>query len=97
MTDMILTLGQDTVRNDINHFILLAKSGAQPEQLNEVWRGILALVEEDLADYPVDLHPRNFFKGRTVLGRRGARPLVKVYLHKIAKWLDEQKSTNLPR
>ena len=97
MTDMILTLGQDSVRDDINHFIILSKSGAPPEQLNEIWRGILALIEEDPADYPVDLQPREFFEGRTVLGRRGPRPLVKVYLHKIARWLDEQKSSNLPR
>ena len=94
---MVLTLGQDTVRDDINHFILAAKSGAAPEQLNEIWRGILALIEEDPDDYPPELHPKTFFQGRTVLGRRGARPLVKVYLHKIAKWLDEQKSSNLPR
>jgi hypothetical protein len=97
MTDMILTLGQDTVRDDINQFILMSKSGARPEQLNEVWRGILALIEEDPSEYPVELHPRVFFKGRTVLGRRGARPLVKVYLHKLAKWIDANKSTNLPR
>lgn len=97
MTDMVLSLGQDTVRDDINMFILMSKSGASPEQLNEVWRGILALIEEDPGEYPQELWPKVFFKGRTVLGRRGARPLVKVYLHKLAKWIDGNKSSNLPR
>jgi hypothetical protein len=97
MTDMILTLAQDTVRDDILQWRLLSKGGAPPHQLREILLGILALVDDELDRYPPELHPKQFFSGRTVMGSRGTRPVVRLYLHKLHKYLSLMDSKNLSR
>lgn len=97
MVDMILTLAQDTIRDDILQWRLLSKGGAPPHQLREILLGILALVDDELDQYPVELHPGVFFSGRTVMGSRGTRPIVRLYLHKLHKYLALMDSKNLPR
>lgn len=97
MTDLILSVGQDTVRDDILHLRLLLKSGAPKTSCVDLWLGILALVEEEKDRYPEELHPKVFFKGRTRFGRRGPRPIVRLYLHKLNAYLTSIDSKNLPR
>lgn len=97
MTDLILTLGQDSVRDDILQFRLLSKAGAPPERLREIWLGILALIMDELDRYPPELHPKVFFHRRTVFARRGSRPIIRLYLYKLHRFLNNMDSKNLPR
>lgn len=97
MSDMILSVAQDSIRDDILQFRMLVKNGAQPARLREIWYGILALIEDERELYPEELWPDNFFRGRTRFSRRGTRPLIKVYLYKIHRYLDAVDSPNLMR
>ena len=97
MPDIILSTGQNDVRDDINLFRVLSRGGATKAQLREIWYGILALVEYELERYPERLHPRVFFKGRVVFGDKGSRPMVRLYLHQLGSYLDALDSKNLPR
>ena len=96
-SDVILSLTQGDVRDDISLFRILSRSGADKSQLQEIWFGILALVQDELERYPAELHPNVFFTGRTVFGARGTRPMVRLYLHKLQRFLDTMATKNLPR
>lgn len=95
--DFLLSLSQGDVRDDITLFRTLARSGADNDQLRDIWYGILALVEDEGERYPSELHPKVFFKGRTVFGDRGTRPMVRLYLNKLQRYLDAASAKNLPR
>lgn len=95
--DILLSLGQGDVRDDITLFRVLARSGATKDQLQEIWYGILALIEDEKERYPKELHPDVFFTGRTVFGNRGTRPMVRLYLNKVQRFLDASSTKNLPR
>jgi len=76
---------------------MLVKAGAPPNRLREIWYGILALIEDEKDMYPEELHPEVFFKNRTRFTRRGTRPMIKVYLYKVHRYLDAIDNTNLAR
>lgn len=97
MGDMILSVAQDSVRDDILQFRMLVKMGAPPARLREIWYGILALINDEKEMYPVDLHPEVFFRKRTRFTRRGTRPMIKVYLYKVHRYLDAVDNPNLQR
>lgn len=97
MSDMILSVAQDSIRDDILQFRMLVKTGAPPSRLREIWYGILALIEDEKELYPAELHPEVFFRKRTRFSRRGTRPLIKVYLYKIHRYLDAVDNPNLQR
>lgn len=97
MADMILSVAQDSIRDDIQQFRMLVKSGAPPSRLREIWYGILALIEDEKELYPPELHPEIFFRKRTRFTRRGTRPMIKVYLYKVHRFLDAMDNPNLQR
>lgn len=96
-SDIILSLSQGDVRDDITLFRTLSRAGAQKAQLQEIWFGILALVEDEIERYPPHLNPRTFFQSRTVFSGRGTRPMVRLYLHKLQEYLNSLDTKNLPR
>jgi len=96
-SDFILSLSQGDVRDDIALYRVLSRSGASADQLREIWYGILALIEDEPERYPAELHPKTFFRGRTVFIDRGTRPMIRLYLNRLQTYLDLSNQKNLPR
>jgi hypothetical protein len=95
--DIIMSRMQNTVLSDIDMYLMLSKRRSDNETLQELWLGILAYMESEPERYPPALLPSTYWKGKTIFKNRGTTPMIRLYLHQVASYLDAMKSKNLPR